>query len=351
MTVPHKVPCIYCPTLVDPSKGAGDHVIPAALGEFRDDRHFMRICPKCNRTIGRCEEQMLRCGPEWLFRQVVVPKTARGRGRRKASVGSQGVPPPRALVHTEDGKLAGRPTQDVRSIELIDQLVIHTEDGQQIPLQLHPDMTAQALLRKVKSLGVAKIEKTRLSCSEDRLPAYRRVAQEAWPQSTWEALLTIPAGRHEVTTEYQFRVTDHYFRAIATIAFHYYLTRSQRARGDEESFAPIRQFIMEGGKIDRFVSQDTSFFIPMLSRGYVPCRWHHIVAADETTGNVLGYVCLFIGPQAKGMHYQVKIGNLNSRLVMPSTCWAHGYDYDDVCEHGRTVGSVSRIDMTRYRVR
>jgi len=236
-------------------------------------------------------------------------------------------------------------------MEPVDQLVIHSQDGQQIPLELHPGMTAKSLCQKVKRLGVTDIEKAHLSCSEDKLPAYRRLVQEAWPESKWEALPTTPAGRHEVTAEYEFRATGHYFRAIAKIALHYYLIHSQRARGDEEAFAPIRQFIMEGGEIAHFVSQDTNFFTPMLSRGYVPYRWHHILAADESTGTAVGYVCLFIGPHSKGMHYQVTIGHLTARLVMPRTYWAHGFDYDDPKKHGRTVGSVSRIDITRFRVR
>ncbi|KKK75201.1 hypothetical protein LCGC14_2876130, partial [marine sediment metagenome] len=137
------VACIYCGTPVDLSKGEGDHVIPAALGEFKYDKHFKRICPDCNHRIGLSEEQMLRCGPEWLFRQIVAPVTSRGRGKPKSSVGSQGMPPPKALVHTEDGKLAAKPHRDMRSMEPVDQLVIHDEAGQQVPLELRPRMTAE----------------------------------------------------------------------------------------------------------------------------------------------------------------------------------------------------------------
>ena len=54
--------CIYCQKPVDLRRGQGDHVIPAALGRFEDDLRFRRICRTCNRAIGKCEDQLLRCG-------------------------------------------------------------------------------------------------------------------------------------------------------------------------------------------------------------------------------------------------------------------------------------------------
>jgi 5-methylcytosine-specific restriction endonuclease McrA len=50
--------CIYC---ADPAnlKGEGDHVIPGTLGEFRNDKHFKRICTRCNNRIGKSENVLL----------------------------------------------------------------------------------------------------------------------------------------------------------------------------------------------------------------------------------------------------------------------------------------------------
>jgi hypothetical protein len=50
-----------------------------------------------------------------------------------------------------------------------------------------------------------------------------------------------------------FVVDDKYFRAIAKIGFHYVL-KHLAFRGDEDEFAGIRKFIMEGGDISAFVS-------------------------------------------------------------------------------------------------
>jgi hypothetical protein len=65
--------CIYCGKTFDPSKGQGDHVIPAAWGEFRNDIRFRGLCQKCNQKIGKTEQHMLQCGPERIFREMVVP--------------------------------------------------------------------------------------------------------------------------------------------------------------------------------------------------------------------------------------------------------------------------------------
>ena len=45
-------PCIYCSKSFDPTKGQGDHIIPAQLGEFRDDVRFRGICRECNTHMG-----------------------------------------------------------------------------------------------------------------------------------------------------------------------------------------------------------------------------------------------------------------------------------------------------------
>jgi hypothetical protein len=46
-------------------------------------------------------------------------------------------------------------------------------------------------------------------------------------------------------------VTDRYFRAVAKIGFHYFLTQFQEHTGNEQMFSEIRQFILEGGGVDR----------------------------------------------------------------------------------------------------
>ncbi len=56
--------CIYCPKEFDPSRGEGDHILPAALGEFRGDVRFRGQCPSCNNVIGRFEQQVVQSGPE-----------------------------------------------------------------------------------------------------------------------------------------------------------------------------------------------------------------------------------------------------------------------------------------------
>jgi len=61
----------------------------------------------------------------------------------------------------------------------------------------------------------------------------------------------------------KFTVNDRYFRAIAKIGFHYFLTKFPRFRGDEACFTEIRNFIMNGCPIDeigKFVTQSREQF-------------------------------------------------------------------------------------------
>src|SRR5437870_3003527 len=92
--------CIYCSAIFDPSKGEGDHIIPAALGEFRNDSRFRGLCSKCNILIGKSEQVLLHCGQEAFFRRVVNPALPSSRRRGRSYVpAAMGMP---GLSHTID---------------------------------------------------------------------------------------------------------------------------------------------------------------------------------------------------------------------------------------------------------
>lgn len=44
--------CIYCGSAFDPAAGDGDHIFPAALGEFLGFDVFRGACTPCNNRIG-----------------------------------------------------------------------------------------------------------------------------------------------------------------------------------------------------------------------------------------------------------------------------------------------------------
>ncbi len=158
------------------------------------------------------------------------------------------MPPPEFEAETNAGALRVKPLDNLGDFELYDQLIILDEKGVGHPLELNPQMSLKALRDKVNSLGIKSIKSARINCDEQFEDTYKNMLDQLWPNGKKEELPRFEIGILRVPIKTTFRFTDHYFRAIAKIAFHYYLVHSQRSKGNEECFAPIRNFIMNGGK-------------------------------------------------------------------------------------------------------
>ncbi len=341
--------CIYCETTLDLLKGQGDHVIPAALGEFRNDTHFRRICRACNSKIGKSEAQLMRCGPERLYRELVVPTTSRSRGNCSSwETGAEGMPPPKVFVHHAGSTLLAKQRGDLNAAEIIDQLIVMDDNGNDFYIRLFPKMTPKSLKSEYDSLGIEGTPTIRFNCDDNHCKAYRRLIEKALSMKM-TADSSMPAGLHEGRAKFEFRVNDHYFRAIAKIAFHYYLLYTARAKGDEQNFAPIRRFIMEGGERRQFFNTQRRFMSDVPFQGMAPSRWCHFLASHETNNYVTGYVRLFYGPRSNGSEHHVALGQLNSKLILPNPAWAHMFVYDRKPPKTGRVGEVRPVSLTRLR--
>jgi len=324
---------------VDVSRHQGDHIIPAALGEFRNDERFQRICIACNNEIGKSEEQLLRCGPERILRDMVVPTSSRSMGEKSRWVGAAGAPPPQVQALTDTGKVSVEPTEDASDFRYYDQLVVCSEDGTEHEIRLYPKMGVDTLRQQICALGTRVID-AHINCDEQNEDVYSKMLNEIWPTSKYQRLSTIEPGQSRAWLKARIEVSDRYFRAIAKIAFHYYLVHSVRCKGDEEGFWPIRQFIINGGAPERFFVPDNSF--RHTDPNTVPSWWCHVLAAREEMTVAKAYVCLFRGPQFTGLEYTVSLGTLPSRIIVPNAYWVHAYKYDRPVPGTGKVGIVTR---------
>ena len=349
--------CIYCRATV-PANSEGDHVIPAALGEFRYARNFHGICRACNSRISPAEEQLMRCGPAWLFRRQATPTSRRSRGRcRISNAGAGGAPPPKVWAHLPDHKQAVSLEGPDSGVVPFDHLVVYGEDERRHVVRLDPGMSAEALRKAVNRLAIETITKTTMHVDKDRVDGYIILTSEAWPESSYEMKPDLEAGVHRVPIEIEFKVTVLHFRAIAKIAFHYYLTQSWWSLGDEDHFAAIRHFIMHGGgkdDVDSIFTSNDMFHFPESPKNMVPALWHHVLAAAEMDCEVFAMVCLFYGPHFQGDRYMLRIGKMPGRFVMPGivlpkSSWAHGLNYYPPGEMGRYAGEMKPMALTKMR--
>jgi hypothetical protein len=75
----------------------------------------------------------------------------------------------------------------------------------------------------------------------------------------WEDMPIGHCGKKEFLITFEY--TEKYFRTIAKIAFHYFLQYFEHYSGNEKEFEGIKTFIMQGGKVDEWVSIVPGSFI------------------------------------------------------------------------------------------
>lgn len=304
---------------------------------------------------------MVQSGPEGLFRQIVKPQSKRlrrrGVGRPR---GAMGAPPPKYTVDMGGHRELVDPLDDnPQLVSPVDQVFVRDKNGKEAWIRLYPNMRADQVRSDFTKAGVGEMEESRLHCAEASWTHYTQLLRQVWPNVKIEEGEPTPAGVHpSVPGTADFVVNTSYFRAVAKIAFHYYLAHSHRGqRGDEACFDDVRHFILEGGDAERFFkeSQRPDFAIPFgeLPSGGVltPTQWCHVLAASECGGQGFAYVQLFVGRGHVPRPHYVLLGQWSSPIVVPKSVWGHVYLYDNPQQPGRYAGRVEEANVTRLRKR
>lgn len=234
----------------------------------------------------------------------------------------------------------------------VDQVVVQSEDGTPDFVRLYPRMRPEQLREAVARKGVTEFKTLELRCDDARFNQYQSLIEGAWPSMTLIHQSSSDPGKRKVKVRIEFRFDDRYFRALAKIAFHYYLVRTQRGiRGDEPEFAPIREFILEGGEFEPFFKKRRPRFVDPSGKPpwgpVTPTDWCHLIAADESRGEVIGYVSLFFGPGAPSHPYHVTLGRVPGTIILPYCRWADVYIYDRNQPERGYAGRVERASLTR----
>jgi len=266
-----------------------------------------------------------------------------------------GAPSPLSTIdHGDHKEKVKRSKDNPTNVFAVDQIVIHDNQGKEFFIELFTGMRPENLKHGVEKLGISKIEKTWIHCDEKRWSEFKQLT-EAWAKAEIQSLPEIEAGIMHVNGRITFKVTDHYFRSLAKIAFHYYLVHSRRGfRGDEQCFGQIRDFIMNGGNDKTFFNQSgPKFVIPfgeILSGGVItPNQWCHIIAADETNKVAVVYLQLFVGRGCVPQPHHIKLADINSTILISSSTWGHIYLYDESPRSDRYAGRVEDAQITRIR--
>jgi len=337
--------CIYC--------GASDvtleHHVPRALGNFKGYVPLAdKVCNRCNGIFGQLDEQLCRCGPEAFFRQYYGITGRRAHEEVNPFYrGSAGGGRLEMLgISHETGEETELEWVGPNSIRELRCAKLVAEDGSTHTIPITDGMTQEDFRKKVKVLGITFFKHWDISAAPEEIPwveslldGFKIERKAEWVQPTGPIMY----GPFSIKVT----VDSRYFRAIAKIGFHYFLTKFPRFRGDEPCFLGIRHFIMNGCAIDeigRFVSQSREQFVHQLRAGYRLSVWGHLVCVEAGYMGFRSKVQLFVGPQNQAVVYTVQLGE-NPSPIHYSEAYGDFFAYYTPEERSEFVGEVSELSV------
>ena len=147
-----------------------------------------------------------------------------------------------------------------------------------------------------------------------------------------------PEGDIRIDVMGSFIISPKYVRAIAKIAFHYFLKHFPQYTGDEPCFKDLRQFIQNGENINS--PNDLQKFViftnnPIISGIDLGCKqnWQgHLLAATVDYVGLRVQARFFVG-EGPDVTYEIFIGATPSRII-----------YNEICRHKFVYFDKAHID-------
>jgi len=341
--------CIYCGSTGPFNK---EHALPMCLGEFKGFPPLInKVCKNCNEEIGKFEEQFGRSGPESFFRKYL---NIEGRNTHDKNNpferGSAGAKPIDFIApHPEEGiEILWEFNPGERTVHEVRQIVFIDDKGKSYPLRIPSWINNIDQLREeMKKFGLpppGKKISAEVFASDD---------EKEWVESLVKGLGTNfgwlpPQPPAEIKNPIaKFQVTDFYFRAIAKIGFHYFLSVFNTFYGNEYYFSEIRKFIKEGGLLRNFVveTKEPILTFPLNVR---PEDWGHLLLAESFQGQFQTRLQFFLGPQYDPPTYLVRLNNRVLPIVLPT--WqtgkkGHYFHYFKSGRQGKYHGGVLELNV------
>lgn len=341
--------CLYC----SEEPRSEEHPLPAAFGEFINAPTLKDyICGQCNsKRIGLLDEQYVRCGPEGLLRK---------------KFGIEGREHHEKVNPFYRGSAGGRRIEFLAwddafqcevNVELLGgnqgrqlcELILKEKSGQTSPhhIALKPEMTPEELLKIFAGLKMKGELESRITYDPATEQWAPKLIKRAWPSvSMSEGVLGATKFQGGVA---KFQVTDRFYRAIAKIGFHYFLTQFPSYSGHEAMFSDIRNFIIEDSgalapaRVNQYIGvRPYPLAIPMSDPRIIPNGWvGHLICAEIREGVCLAHYEPFISPEGRLRARTIYLG----RDVTAGKCaiQAHLHRYFEHGKQGRFSGEALSV--------
>jgi len=210
------------------------------------------------------------------------------------------------------------------------------------------DADPRLLREQYDSFRIANPSDIRVVAAPDETEHMEALAREIWPSMAMgERGLLSTTYNGAVTTV---TVNNRYFRAVAKMAFHYFLTQFPDFSGAEPMFTDIRQFILDDDapskRANDFITRrNHPIIVEMLRPGARPAGWRaHILAAEIKSGECLAHVQTFLTEDWPAPIYTVRLGRPTN---VPDLAAAHRYVYYPDGPKGKYAGEACSLGSTR----
>jgi len=324
------------------------------MGSFKNQPTLKyRVCKKCDREIGKCEEQLIKCGPEALFRIIL------GIIGRSGSTSTS----PFHRKHAGSGPIECKvkyPNTDYEVlVELIpgtgefqplSQIVLIGSDGQceQI-LFTDKNATSRILKERISSIKLVKPWKIWLfgMLEEEQEIALNLLKAEGINIGE-ELKENIQPCNEPVESITTVQVDKKYFRAVVKVSFHYFINYSEYFSGSEPTFEAVRRFIRYGeGEIDCFVRQRRGNLVRELSKNFRPKYYGHFLIGSFCRNIIHGKVQFFIGHDSDPPYFEVILARNPFSISLPPETFGHFYVYFSPDKRKQYDGKMEKLGVSQ----
>jgi hypothetical protein len=229
-------------------------------------------------------------------------------------------------------------------------ILVETATGKAHHFPLTEATTADQLRTAVEQRAIPKPYEARLSCHPHERAWIEKLLQEHSPGMTFSEPKLMS---HVIETpEVMFQLGERYFRGIAKIGLHYFLTQFPIYSGYEKIFSRIRAFIYQETKepvrrVNEFVhARHHPLLLPMLNPDARPDGWRaHVLAAETRPGSCLAHVQMFLTGENPGLIYTINL--VEDSAITDYAAHAHLYRYFSDGKQGRFSGEASSLPSVR----
>lgn len=330
-----------------------------------------RVCQECDTEIGKCEGQLVKCGIEAMLRiqAGIIGRSGRNSPSpfRQRHYGYGPITVEMEFPYT-GWRVLVEPREDGSTCEPLPQIVMIGSKGHcgQIPIREAKTLTAEMLKREIATLGQHEWRKVwAVQLDDADVDHIFGLLDQIGILGSEDCLTNIRPldGTIKMRASGIAVYGREYFRAIAKIAFHYFLLHSHSGlfNGSEPEFERVRRFIRHGeGSEGDFVIEGSAPLLCDSSGRDRPPFYGHILLMDIGLDRIAVWVQLFVGHDYKRSWRRVILSTERRHVFLSSEEFGHYYRiieprkrsrYDGVVEEQPVAQIIRPAGMSKRRVR